>query len=66
MSRLEELQKAADDALEELKKANAAWDAWDDNAYAAADAVYGAFCDTHDAYLKAMKELKAYKKEHGL
>ena len=28
MSRLEELQKAVDDAREELKKADAAWDAW--------------------------------------
>ena len=55
MSRLEELQKAVYDAYDAWDAADDAWDA----AYAAADAAL-------DAYWKARRELKDYKKEHGL
>ena len=53
MSRLEELQKAWDAA------AAIADAAAEDDAYAEDDAAL-------DAYWKAIQELKAYKKEHGL
>ena len=51
--KLEQLQKAIDDALEVLQKADAARDA---------NAAYNAAADCY----KAMKELKAYKMEHKL
>ena len=57
--KLEELQKAADDAYAD---ADAAWDA-----VAAADAAYAAAnAAAYDAYYKAKQELEDYKKEHGL
>ena len=75
MSRLEELEKAVDEAREELQKARGAWatydaDDYDADAAAYGDAVWAAYVDTHDtaceAYFKARQELKAYKKEHGI
>mgnify|MGYP003627064625 CR=1 FL=1 len=58
--KLEQLQKAVDDANDFYDAAYDAYDAAaDDDDYAAHDAAY-------DAWRKAMKELKAYKKEHGL
>ena len=78
MSRLEELEKAVDDAREEIQKAWDAWATWDAATYAAADAawvahgdaVWAAYVDTYDtaceACNKAKQELKDYKKEHKL
>ena len=52
MSTLEELQKAVEDAYDDGDAAYAAWDAAKDAAL--------------DAHNKARRELKDYKKEHGL
>ena len=62
MSRLEELEKAFEDAD---AADDAAWDAVAAADVAAADAADAAYDADADCY-KAMQELKAYKKEHGL
>ena len=54
MSRLEELQKAFDDALEELQKASDAWYNYDVD-WATYDTARTAFCKTR-------RELIAYKR----
>ena len=59
MSRLEQLQKAVDDALEEIQKASDAWYAYGDADDAAYDAAWVAFSE-------AKQELRDYKKEHKL
>jgi outer membrane protein TolC len=54
MSRLEELEKAFDEALEKLQKALDAWHA------------YGAAYDTADAaFCKAREKLEDYVEEYG-
>ena len=58
MSRLEQLQKAVEDALEEIQKASYAWYAYG-AAYGAADAA------VYDSYYKAMQELEDYVEEYG-
>ena len=66
MSRLEELEKAVDEALEVLQKANDAWDAADADDYDA-DAAWDAYALAADAACyKARQELRDYKKESGL
>tara|TARA_R110000765_G_C18440385_1_gene546906 strand:- start:67 stop:264 length:198 start_codon:yes stop_codon:yes gene_type:complete len=65
MSRLEELQKAVDEAGAWAAKAAydaAAWADYD----AAEDSSWAAYDAALYAYYKARQELKAYKMEHGL
>ena len=57
MSRLEELQKAVDDAREELQKARDAW--------AAGKGAYADVDDAGAAFRKARRELIAYKRKVG-
>ena len=74
--KLEQLQKAIDDAREEIQKASDAWATYDATYGAAYDTACEAYAaavyvaDTYDAaceaYNKAIQELEDYKKEHGL
>ena len=65
MSRLEELEKAVEEAIRCALAADAAWAADADAAEAYgvydSDAKWAAY----EAYSKAMQELKDYKKEYG-
>ena len=66
VGRLEELEKAVDDAK---AAARAAWDAYANalnNGVTVAWAAYDAYNTAYYAYWKARRELKAYKKEHKL
>ena len=61
MSRQEELEKAVEEAIRCALATDAAWEAYYAEAYDT-DAKWAA----DEAYFKARRELKAYKKEHGL